>query len=259
MRPLFAPRSLQPEGLSEKAVREAVSGPDDGGAVKNRQDRYAVSESIEGQFEPGSRRRVVRNLLGIQSKREMDRVEGEELVRTFRDLIGLYDRDHRFNADDLRMMHREWLGNIYEWAGLYRQVNLAKGAFTFAAAYLVPGLMTEFEHHCLAVHTPCRMTGRREVIRALSVVHVELLLIHPFREGNGRLARMLALLMALQAELPLLDFSLVKGRKKEEYFSAVRAGLDRNYGPMEKIFGEVIERTVRVQGSSSRTFFRGVR
>jgi len=34
---------------------------------------------------------------------------------------------------------------------------------------------------------------------ALAEVHAELILIHPFREGNGRLARLLALLMALQA------------------------------------------------------------
>ncbi len=67
------------------------------------------------------------------------------------------------------------------------------------------------------------------------------------------MARMLASLMALQAELPPLDFSLVKGRKKQEYFIAVQCGLDRNYEPMEKIFDEVIERTLRVRKQSSRS------
>ena len=50
--------------------------------------------------------------------------------------------------------------------------------------------------------------------------------------------------MALQAGLPLLDFSLIAGEDKESYFAAVRAGLDRNYCPMERIFAEVIERSV---------------
>jgi hypothetical protein len=31
-------------------------------------------------------------------------------------------------------MHRVWLGDIYEWAGEYRHVNVAKGGFMFAAA-----------------------------------------------------------------------------------------------------------------------------
>lgn len=214
--------------------------------------RYDTSGLIEGQFEPGSQGRVLRNLLGINRKREMDKVEGKELVRVFTKLIGTYDKNHRFKADDLGDMHREWLGRIYEWAGKYRRVNLAKGNFTFAAAHVIPGLMAEFEHRCLAVYTPCRKAARDKIAFALAAAHVELLLIHPFREGNGRLARMLASLMALQAELPLLDFSLVKGRKKQEYFIAVQAGLDRDYGPMQKIFGEVIERTLRLRKESSR-------
>lgn len=67
--------------------------------------------------------------------------------------------------------------------------------------------------------------------------------IHPFREGNGRLARLLASIMALRSGMPLLYFGSIKGRKKEEYFALVRAGLDRNYKPMEKIFGDVIAST----------------
>ena len=58
------------------------------------------------------------------------------------------------------------------------------------------------------------------------------------------LFRVLSTLMALQAGLPLLDFSLIAGEDKESYFAAVRAGLDRNYRPMERIFAEVIERSV---------------
>jgi cell filamentation protein len=80
------------------------------------------------------------------------------------------------------------------------------------------------------------------------VVHVELVLIHPFREGNGRLARMLSILMGWQAGLPSLDFGNIKGKKKQEYLLAVQAGMDRNYAPMERIFSDVIDRTLRIRG-----------
>ena len=206
-----------------------------------------MSGLTEAQFEPGSRERVLRNLIGVKSKREMDRVEGEELVRTFQKIVGVYDETHRFSAVDLCDMHQEWLGGIYDWAGKYRQVNLTKGTFTFAAVHLIPALMANFEREFLAVYTPCRFDEREEVARALAVVHVELLLIHPFREGNGRLARMFATLMALQAKLPILNFDMLKGKKKQEYFGAVQQGLNRDYAPMEKIFDEVIEMTVRSQ------------
>lgn len=81
-------------------------------------------------------------------------------------------------------------------------------------------------------------------MRALAETHVELVLIHPFREGNGRVARILSMLMALQAGLPLLDFSVIAEDKKQDYFAAVQAGLDRDYSPMERLFAEIIEQSL---------------
>ena len=39
--------------------------------------RYNITILIEAQFEPGSRGRVLKNLLGIKSKRKMDQVVQE--------------------------------------------------------------------------------------------------------------------------------------------------------------------------------------
>jgi len=65
----------------------------------------------------------------------------------------------------------------------------------------------------LRVYTPCNFADKEKVIEALANVHTELVLIHPFREGNGRLARMLAIMMGLQAGLPPLNFSRIKGAR----------------------------------------------
>lgn len=210
--------------------------------------RYDVSRLVEAQFEPGSRGRVLKNLLSIKSKREMDRVEAREQLRALEELIGIYDEQHRFTATDLRKIHKIWLGSIYAWAGQYRQVNITKGNFTFAAAGQIPHLMEEFEKGPLHKFTPCRFPSTERVARAIAIVHTELVLIHPFREGNGRVARLLAIVMALQAGLPSLDFSSIKGKKRQEYFTAVEAGLDQDYKPMEKIFIAVIDRTLRNHG-----------
>jgi len=73
----------------------------------------------------------------------------------------------------------------------------------------------------------------------------ELADIFLLREGNGRIARLLAIIMALQARLPFLDFSYLKDQKKDEYFAAVRSGLERDYKSMEKIFNDVIYRSLK--------------
>lgn len=209
--------------------------------------RYDISHLVEAQFEPGSHESVLKNLLGIKHKREMDRFEAKEHLRALEELIGIYDKNHRFNAADICRIHRIWLGNIYAWAGHYRQVNLSKGEFPFAAAKQIPRLMTNFERGPLREFTPCRFASMDEVVKAISVVHAELLLIHPFRDGNGRVARMLAILMALQADLPPLDFGSIRGHKRQEYYEAVQAGLEQNYELMVKIFRTVIRRTLRVR------------
>lgn len=74
------------------------------------------------------------------------------------------------------------------------------------------------------------------------------MLIHPFREGNGRVARILAVLMGLQAGLPALYFEDFSGRRQRQCFGAVQAGLDRNSEPMTKLFTAVIERTLQIHG-----------
>ena len=207
--------------------------------------RYDVSDSVEAQFEPNSNDTVLKNKLGITASNEMDKVEAETLIKATDALFREYDADHQFCADDICHMHKVWLGDIYEWAGQYRSINISKGDFTFAMAAQIPKLMTQLETEQLNKYTPCIFSQRQDVIRALAEVHTELVLIHPFREGNGRCSRILASIMALQAGLPVLDFSLISGSKKSDYFMAVQAGMDRNYEPMEKLFAEIIENSIQ--------------
>lgn len=207
-------------------------------------DRYDTSSLTEDQFEPGSNGKVLRNLLGITSPEDMEIHETSELWLVQTKLFEEVSSDHSFTVDDICQMHKQWLGSTYAWAGVPRSVNLSKGGFDFAMARVIPTLLDEFERQQLRRYTPCRFENRDDVAQALAEVHVELMLIHPFREGNGRLGRLLATLMALQAGLPQLEFSEMIGIRKKEYFAAVRDGLDRNYQPMRKLFNDVIERSV---------------
>ena len=207
--------------------------------------RYEPQGS-QAEYEPGSRGRVPRNLLGIRSVREMAQRESVALITAMRRMIDETRDDQRFAAEDLMRMHRTWLGEIYVWAGEYRQVNMQKGGFMFAAAHQVPGLMRDWEQGSLRQFTPCRFQGIDEQARAMAVVHAELILIHPFRDGNGRCARALASLMGFQAGLPGLDFKGIRGEKKRRYIAAVHAALGRDYEPMTEVFRGVIKRTHRL-------------
>ena len=206
----------------------------------------------QAEFEPGSRGRVLRNLLGISRVRDMNEAESQALELAQEAALDQYGADHRFTAADICALHRLWLGPIYPWAGEYRRVNIGKGGFQFAHAPLIAGLMIALERGALRQHTPCREANDAEVALALAEVHAELILVHPFREGNGRLARLLALLMALQAGLPPLDFSPLSGRGKRAYFAAIHAAMGRDYAPLAAMFARVIERSRRGAASNGQ-------
>lgn len=205
--------------------------------------KYEAS-GVQAEFEPGSRDRVLRNLLGIVRVRNMEQAESEQLERIQREAVARYERTHRFRTSDIRELHRLWLRPIYSWAGEYRAVDLGKGGFVFAHAARIPLLMEEFERGALFRRTPCNGGDPAEVAAALAEVHAELILIHPFRDGNGRLARMLAVLMALQAGLPELDFAPLAGRGKRRYVAAIHAAMGCDYEPLQGLFRRAIDRTV---------------
>ena len=207
-------------------------------------NKYDTSGLVEAQYESGSRNRVLKNLMSIIKKTEMDSMEALALKQAEEESINTYGANHRFKTSDICKIHKIWLGNIYPWAGKFRKVNLSKGDFNFAAAAQIPYLMDKFENEYLLKFTPCNFNDIDKVINAIAIIHVELILIHPFREGNGRVARLLSTLMALQAGYPPLDFGFIKKEKKEEYFKAVNLGLDRNYLLMESVFKEVFNQTI---------------
>ena len=176
----------------------------------------------------------------------MDEVELGLLVQLTDIVLDDITDEQIIFADDLSEWHRRWLGNVYDWAGHYRSVNMGKSEFHFAAAHLIPNLMNIFEKKFLSAYMPCKGMAEEVLIDALAKVHIELILVHPFREGNGRLSRLLANIMALQAGQPMLDFS-VMDEKKAQYFLAIQAGLD-NYKPMKAIFRQVLHETQKNAG-----------
>ena len=208
--------------------------------------RYDTSQSPEAQFQPDSNNRVLLNKLDIIDPQEMENIELSLLDQLTAVVIENVTENQTITASDLCEWHRRWLGNVYVWAGQYRSVNMSKGHFQFAYAHLIPKLMQTLKNQFLSIYTPCNSMDVHQLVEELANVHIELILIHPFREGNGRLSRLLANVMALQAGQSVLDFSYLENNKSE-YFAAIQAGLD-NVEPMKSIFRQVLHETQQNEG-----------
>lgn len=198
--------------------------------------RYEANGS-EAESEPGSDGEVLANLVGITDPAEMNDAEMELLEDLYEAIFGNAFPDRQLTVADLKHWNWRWLGNIYAWAGEERSVNMAKGGFQFAAAAQIPSLLAKFEKSILRPNTPCREADQALLAQIIAEAHVEFILIHPFREGNGRMGRLLADVMAFQAGRPLLDFSSWDANKPS-YIAAIQSGMDMDYEPMAALVRE---------------------
>lgn len=195
-------------------------------------NRYDSTGNPEGQYQPDSNDTVLLNKLGITDAQEMDDIELDLLDQLYDAVLADVEVDQVIAVVDIFEWHRKWLGNVYEWAGQERSVNMGKGEFHFAAAQQIPHCLKELDNKYLSLYTPCNERDDEQLIEAIAVVHVEFILVHPFREGNGRIARLLANVMVLQANKPELDFSAWDA-ERGGYFIAIQAGMDRHYEPIK--------------------------
>ena len=108
--------------------------------------------------------------------------------------------------EGLCQIHSYLFGDIYEFAGKVRNVNIAKGSFRFAPLmYLKPSL---------EAIDALPQRSYEEIIEK----YVEMNIAHPFREGNGRATRIWLDLILKQELKKVVDWNLVD---KDEYLSAM--------------------------------------
>jgi|SRR5690554_1827111 len=102
---------------------------------------------IEAELQPGGEVGVLRNRLDLITVEDIDDAEAELLE-------GLYTRVfsqslQQLTFSDIKAWHRQWLGNLYDWAGQLRSVNVSKEDFHFTLVEQLPLLASKFEEDYL--------------------------------------------------------------------------------------------------------------
>jgi cell filamentation protein len=182
---------------------------------------------------------VLPNLLNIQTVEEINKAEFEGFLRAERLLVETLAIDTDFNNKFIKKIHKLALQHLYNFAGKYRTVNLLKDNFLFPPAQFLNENMGDFEKNILN-KVKTIYVDKKELIKDISTVHAEFLFIHPFREGNGRTARILANLMAYKAGFKRLKFEKIITQEKFDFYvkAVQRAGL-KDYSLMEKVISEI--------------------
>ena len=151
---------------------------------------------------------ALENKLGIENAAELARAEEKisktkalELFET-----GLLDTFPVGTFVGLARIHGFLFGEIYDFAGKIREVNIAKGNFRFASVMYLEAALKHIDG--------MPQSTFEEIVEK----YVEMNVAHPFREGNGRSTR-IWLDMIFKKELrQVVDWSKVD---KEDYLLAM--------------------------------------
>ena len=151
---------------------------------------------------------VLKNKFGISDSLELAKIE-EKLSK--KKAIQLFESGYLDSLDagkfaSLAKIHQFLFDEIYDFAGQVRDVNIAKGNFRFAPVIYLQAALENID----------KMPQKS--FDDIIAKYVEMNVAHPFREGNGRSARIWLDLM-LKKELNLVvDWSKVN---KEDYLLAM--------------------------------------
>ncbi|SBS28471.1 Adenosine monophosphate-protein transferase [Marinomonas aquimarina] len=201
--------------------------------------RYQL-DTAEAKYQPGSNHQVLLNKLNVTDLEEMHDIEAQLLFLLYTKVFSHPTELEAFTFQDIISWHRQWLGNVYYWAGRIRNVRMSKQGFEFAAPPQIVKLIHQFEQAYLAKIPQISQLSKDELVSLLAQTHVEFILIHPFREGNGRISRLLMDYMSWQAGYGLLDYSLWDTHKAF-YFRSIQAGVGGDYQYIERLVRDILD------------------
>ncbi|WP_037272811.1 Fic/DOC family protein [Ruminococcus flavefaciens] len=103
-------------------------------------------------------------------------------------------------------IHRLIFGDLYDWAGTVRTINISKKGTVFCDHTELERLGRLRFERLKAQDFFCGMEYE-EFVSSVAELYHELNMLHPFREGNGRTLRLFVALLVRNAEYDI-DFAL---------------------------------------------------
>jgi cell filamentation protein len=151
---------------------------------------------------------ILENKLNITSQIELAKTEEKISKQKARQLFdsGDISKVEAGTFAGLSFIHAYLFGDIYDFAGRMRTVNISKGNFRFAPLMYLPQAL----EHINAMP----QSNFDEIIEK----YVEMNIAHPFREGNGRATRIWLDLMLKTQIGQVVDWNLVD---KDEHLLAM--------------------------------------
>ena len=152
---------------------------------------------------------IPKNHLGITEPELLHEVEETLLQQAYQTFIAESESNTRFDETYFKSLHQRTFETLYDWAGVYRTVDMSKGSSVFCrAAHLGQEsrrIFRELEEESFL--RQAQDWQPEKFAERLAYYQSELIALHPFYELNGRITRLFFDLIAIGNGFSPIDYS----------------------------------------------------
>lgn len=145
-------------------------------------------------------------------------------------------------------IHRKSFGWIFpNWAGKYRTIRVEFSGKEAVLPHHIPELVISLCANLKERLKYLRSTDENfieKVVELLSWFQHRFVWIHPFQDYNGRIARMLTVLILLKVGLPPIEIKAETGNDRVKYLAAMYAADEGNYTKLENLIGAALNESL---------------
>ena len=187
---------------------------------------------------------------GILPRSKVVKLELEGIKKALGYILKLSNTKTEITPELIRDIHRVGFGFIFpDWVGKFRTVDVIVGEYEpphyNQVAVLVKNLCDDLEERLRHFSKPeDNEKFLVEVISLLAWFQHRFVWIHPFKDYNGRAARLLTILLALNLGLPILEIKADTKADRQRYINAIQTADKYDYSKLEKLITQALKESL---------------
>jgi Fic family protein len=188
---------------------------------------------------------------GIIPRSKLILLEIEGIKRAW-DFVLLQRRKTKISItpEFIKKLHEVGFSWIFpETSGKFRKIEVTVSDHLPPKYYLLPQFVDNYCQDLKArlKHLPAlnKPDFIKELISLIAWAHHRFLWIHPFKDYNGRIARLLINVILLNLNLPPIELKVETKKGRQKYVKALQNADRENYLDLERLIQEAVEETIK--------------
>ena len=184
---------------------------------------------------------------GILPRSEIVKLEAEGIKIAQQYIIKLSNLKTQITPEVILDIHKAGFGFIFpDWAGKFRTIDVTVGNYEPPHYSKIPELVKNLCDDLAErlKHLPSPQNEEvflSELISLLAWFQHRFVWIHPFRDYNGRVARLLTNLLLLNLGFPILTIKAETGKDRDKYVKAMKAADNYDLSKLESLLAQALK------------------